>query len=316
MLTPSSYNQLLKLIQTELLSARKKIGQIKAVSLWKLGRWIDLYLLHGKDRAKYGGKVYEKLEKKTGIGHKTLERAVRFSREFPIPTALSKLSWTHQFELLALPDQAVRDKLAHQAIKKNLTTRELKQEIKKKLAGKNSKNSDRHLNKVPVTIFTPPPKLKAVKGELYTYVILEEKSAEDPSKSVVDCGFGFDQTVNVNDFPDAQFGQTMQFTYRAEIKKVIDADTFKVRIDLRLGGSFSRQKIRLKGIDAPEIDTPAGKKAKAYVEKVLRGLPFVTILTSKSDKYVRYLADVWYGPDEKYLNQELLDLGLAKVWTV
>jgi len=163
---------------------------------------------------------------------------------------------------------------------------------------------------------TPPPKLKAVKGALYTYVILEKKSAADPAKSVVDCGFGFDQTINVNDFPDAQFGKTMQFTYHAEIKKVIDADTFKVRIDLGLGGSFSRQKIRLKGIDAPEVNTKEGKKAKAYVEKVLRGLPLVTILTSKSDKYDRYLADVWYGPDEKYLNQELLDSGLAKAWTV
>lgn len=334
MLQPQSYNHLLKLIQTELLSVGNKIGQIKAVTYWKLGRWIDLYLLHGEDRAKYGEKIYEMLEKKSGIGQKTLERAVRFSREFPIPTALSKLSWTHQLELLTLPDQTVRKQLAIQATKKNFTTRELKQEI-----SKISKNSDRHLVKVPVTIFTPP-KLKAVKGELYTYVILEKNSAEDPTKSVVDCGFGFDQTINIKDFSNATFGKTMQFTYRAEVQKVIDADTFKVRIDLGLGGSFSRQKIRLKGIDAPEIDTNKGKKAKAYVAKALKGLEFILIRTSKSDKYDRYLADVWYVPkldqnsrkagnvpralpseqagtpsfNEKYLNQELLDLGLAKVW--
>ena len=50
----------------------------------------------------------------------------------------------------------------------------------------------------------------------------------------------------------------------------------------------------------------------AFVQKMLKGVETLTIVTSKSDKYDRYLADVWVG--EEYLNQKLLDEGLAGVW--
>ena len=66
---------------------------------------------------------------------------------------------------------------------------------------------------------------------------------------------------------------------------------------------------------APEIENSEGKEAKAFVGKILHpssGVPkppAIIIKTTKSDKYDRYLADVWVK--DKYLNQELLEKDLA-----
>ena len=94
---------------------------------------------------------------------------------------------------------------------------------------------------------------------------------------------------------------------------------------------------RLRGIDTPEMNTAAGRKAKAFVVKVLKGLDHIIISSSKSDKYDRYLADVFVSTNKPsnqretnnaprpqgagvstekymYLNQELLDKDLAILW--
>ena len=55
---------------------------------------------------------------------------------------------------------------------------------------------------------------------------------------------------------------------------------------------------------------PAGKRAKAFVEKALKGVEYIIVRSSKSDKYDRYL-DIFYGKEEMFLNQELLDNNLA-----
>ena len=70
--------------------------------------------------------------------------------------------------------------------------------------------------------------------------------------------------------------------------------------------------LRLRGIDAPEIDTPEGKKSKKFVERELSQVNHIILTSSRSDKYGRYLADVFYGEgDGQFLNQRLLDEGLA-----
>ncbi|MBI3313551.1 MAG: thermonuclease family protein [Candidatus Omnitrophica bacterium] len=89
--------------------------------------------------------------------------------------------------------------------------------------------------------------------------------------------------------------------------QVTDGDTFDAVIDLGFGFT-TLQKLRLRGLDAPEIESAEGKEAKQFLEKIILSSPLL-IKTVKSDKYDRYLADVWAG--ETYLNQELIDKGLA-----
>ncbi|HPW65138.1 MAG TPA: thermonuclease family protein, partial [Candidatus Omnitrophota bacterium] len=110
------------------------------------------------------------------------------------------------------------------------------------------------------------------------------------------------------------------YTYRAWIVRVLDGDTVKAVIDLGFGVR-STQVLRLRGIDAPELVSADGKKAKEFLEKKLglaegEGLSdrMVLVRTEKSDKYDRYLADLFYTDKngrEIYLNQEILAAGLA-----
>ena len=122
------------------------------------------------------------------------------------------------------------------------------------------------------------------------------------------------------------------YTYSAEVLKVVDADTLELNIDV---GFHTRMqhKVRLRGINCPEAKTKKGEKAKAFVERALgvmagaragqtAGSPLVVIRTYKTEKFGRYLADLWYLKGEtnkerilekgKFLNQVLLDNGLAE----
>lgn len=109
------------------------------------------------------------------------------------------------------------------------------------------------------------------------------------------------------------------YTYKATVKKVIDDDTLWADIDL--GFRFwTERKLRLRGIDAAEIEK--GKAASDFVKRTLARVPFVVVKLSGRDKFDRYLTDLFYleGTEDrekvlregKFLNQELLDLGLAR----
>jgi micrococcal nuclease len=88
----------------------------------------------------------------------------------------------------------------------------------------------------------------------------------------------------------------MQYIYQATLERVVDGDTVDVVIDLGFS-TFRKERIRLYGIDAPEINTEAGKLAKAFVEGWFRDNPKFFIETivaegksiSRRDKYGRYL---------------------------
>ncbi len=108
------------------------------------------------------------------------------------------------------------------------------------------------------------------------------------------------------------------FTYAAFVEKVIDGDTVKVRLDLGFN-VWTRQVLRLRGIDCPEAGTSAGDEAKSFVRSHLKEAQQIIVRTSRSDKYDRYLADVFIpqGSDPSpqmdiYLNNLLLETGRAR----
>ena len=99
------------------------------------------------------------------------------------------------------------------------------------------------------------------------------------------------------------------FTYNVRVLNVTDGDTVWVLVDLGFGITV-RQHLRLRGLDAPEIESSEGKEAKAFVEaQFQKNRGPLLIKTVKSDKYDRYLADVWIG--DEYLNQKLIEKDLA-----
>lgn len=84
------------------------------------------------------------------------------------------------------------------------------------------------------------------------------------------------------------------YEYRAIIVSNYDADTLRLDIDLGFGNWTKSQPVRLYGIDAPELDTPAGKAARDYVKTLLPAGSKVVITTFKDakEKYGRYLAKI------------------------
>ena len=121
----------------------------------------------------------------------------------------------------------------------------------------------------------------------------------------------------------------MIYIYKAELIRVIDGDTVELMIDLGFS-QFTKQTMRLYGIDAPEIRTLAGKAAKAWLWEALQPLEAIYVQTiqlstkAKRDKYGRFLAvlysefgDVHTKLPEKRLalesiNSQMIEVGHAK----
>lgn len=102
------------------------------------------------------------------------------------------------------------------------------------------------------------------------------------------------------------------YNYKAEVLDVYDADTMTLRVDLGMN-VFVKEKVRLFGIDTPELRTKdldekrAGYEARDYVRNIILG-KVITIKTHKNDKkgkFGRYLVEVMIGSDN--LNQLLID---------
>jgi micrococcal nuclease len=87
----------------------------------------------------------------------------------------------------------------------------------------------------------------------------------------------------------------MIYIYKAELIRVVDGDTVELLIDQGFS-NFTKQTMRLYGIDAPEMRTAAGKEAKAWLWEALQPLEAIYIETlqhktkAKRDKYGRFLA--------------------------
>jgi len=130
--------------------------------------------------------------------------------------------------------------------------------------------------------------------------------------------------VDAKSHSKADLGEKHQnlFTYGAEVLKIIDADTLELNIDVGFK-TWMRHKVRLRGINCPEVRTRKGEEAKAFVMKELGALGTNVVIRSyKSGKFGRYIVDLWYLPGETnrevilekglLLNQVLLDKGLAR----
>lgn len=102
-------------------------------------------------------------------------------------------------------------------------------------------------------------------------------------------------------FPLWLLGQDVDnclYTYKAEVLSVYDADTVTLSIDLGFNVQ-TEQKIRLFGIDAPElrgVERPDGLKARDALRELILGKE-ITIITikDKRGKYGRYLAYLYIG---------------------
>lgn len=99
------------------------------------------------------------------------------------------------------------------------------------------------------------------------------------------------------------------YQYKAFIKNVVDGDTWEIDIDLGLCVWLHGEKIRLYGINTPEVygvkkDSPEwklGNKASTFVKEIIKEKDEVIVETikDKKEKFGRYLAVVYikFSPD-------------------
>ena len=92
--------------------------------------------------------------------------------------------------------------------------------------------------------------------------------------------------------------------FTAKVVKVVDGDTLAVR----LLDSGKSERVRLTGIDAPELAQAGGPEAKAALTQWAEGKS-VRLDVKARDKYGRMLADVWVG--NSWLNARLVKTGNA-----
>jgi endonuclease YncB( thermonuclease family) len=114
------------------------------------------------------------------------------------------------------------------------------------------------------------------------------------------------------------------FIFRAEILRVVDGDTLRARLDLGFE-VWIKEIIRFACVDAPEINEDGGQEAFAYVRDQMAKAKVVVIRTGKEEGHGRFIGHIFYSLDERdswekvfregrWLNQEMLDLGLVRVY--
>lgn len=84
------------------------------------------------------------------------------------------------------------------------------------------------------------------------------------------------------------------WTVPATVVSVIDGDTAHLLLDLGWGITIARP-ARVAGINAPELNTPEGKAARAFAAALLPAGAKVTFRSHSLDKYGRCLGDISIG---------------------
>ena len=99
---------------------------------WEIGKRIVEVEQGGDARAAYGRRLLPRLSADLttrfgeGFSTRNLDRMRVFYQQNPILPSMAKLDWTHQIELMRLPDAQLRERLAEHAQRRELTSKELR----------------------------------------------------------------------------------------------------------------------------------------------------------------------------------------------
>jgi endonuclease YncB( thermonuclease family) len=318
---PKTYAELRRGVEAALLTGQRNIEQAKVRTYWETGRLIQEHLRLNTGRADYGAQVIPRLSRDLEIAERTLYSCVHFVAYFPIPRARAELTWAHYRLLCQVDDPAQRAVLLKAAIKEGWTSDDLEARVRDvnalALAQAGAKAS----------AGSPPPArltlLTAKRGTPGLHLITARGDG-----LVVDLGFKLyrplppeqarryarGDIVRVDDDGsvrrDDRATKADLFTYAATVLRVIDGDTLVVALHVT-PDVVLEEKLRLRGLDCPELKTPEGKAAKRFVDGLLTPGADVVLTTTKPDKYDRYLADLFvggtkdHGPEARGVSSQL-----------
>jgi len=112
------------------------------------------------------------------------------------------------------------------------------------------------------------------------------------------------------------FDESNLYFYKAKVISVYDGDTITVDIDLGFNLWLHNEKLRLSGINAPEIRTKnkdekkRGFMARDYLKSIIdQKQILIKTLRDKKGKYGRYIAEIYYKGEN--INDKLVKNGYA-----
>lgn len=312
--------------------ARLVVEQIRVETYWEVGTRLVDYL-EGREKT-YGEQTLRRLAGDLGWDHRRLYDILNFRRRIEICHPSGKLTWSHYRRIIRIPEPAVRQHYTDECARNAWSVRQLEAQIA------DGAHTRQIAEPKPDHETSETARLVAKRGDLRVYRIADKPGVG----RVLDLGFRVSEALAGHDDPGFEVGTVVAseqtgkrlyrfspserrrrlYSYPAIVTRIIDADTFWVTIDCGFG-TFSDQKVRLRGIDSPELETPAGLRARDFVVNALASSPTIVISTTKVDLYDRYLSDILYLPDEtdvkrivregRFLNRELIDAGHARPWT-
>ena len=177
-ITLNNYQKLLSQVQKIIEKTRQKIAEDvsheKILMAWEVGKILEEHLLKN-NRAAYGIRFFEQLEKDSSIAKRALYKMRSFYKTYPtLPSKEKGLSWSHYCSLASIKNDERRKYLEDLTVEKKLGSDELQRKIsaEKKVKRKKLKPKSQ--------------KLKFTRGVLFTYKLAELAGSE---KTFVDCGF-------------------------------------------------------------------------------------------------------------------------------
>jgi len=341
----SLVEEISKIYESALAEGDANWNQSILASNWTIGHRIVEVEQDSKFRAKYGERLLntlsQDLNRKLGSGFSA--RNLRYMRQFYLvykkKSFNPRISWSHYREIVSVERKSDTEKLEKIVLNQAITVRELIKirnelfstellENEDPLQDENDPEEEKKLLRRPVL-------------RLYTYRI-DRNFSMNLAHSVPNLDVGFKVKYELGDGSGLEYfklgdlvsvrkGRTKYlfervssirelYTYKAYLERVVDGDTLLVYIDLGFG-IYIQQRLRLRGIDASEIESKEGQKAKKFVESELKDTNFLILKTHGSDIYDRYLVDVFYLKNERkieriieegnFLNNRLVQEGLG-----
>ena len=280
------------------------------------GRLIVVEEQDGKMRAAYGKELIPRLSKELtqkygpGFSDKVLWNMRQFYLRNPILPTSGVLDWSDYVELLPVKDEKTRQRLERRILKEDLNSSQIRRLVRE---------IRREPGKDPSAL---PPLKRPADLRLDTFSISPLRAKLKDGEVLIDCGFFVNWPVAKEELKGLDIAGEMSYTYAATVDRVIDGDTLLVIVEAGFR-IIVRDRLRLRGIDCPEVGTPAGDRAKRFVEKLLPAGAAIVLKSHKdrTDQHGRFVVDVFYKQgvedaraiikDGTYLNQELLDKGYA-----
>lgn len=321
--------------QIELGTARIKQAYRAEVvyTSWNVGRVICETIAFDEGTSDRNGAIIARLAHDFKKCRVFFYQVIKFYRVYPV-LPKTNLTWSHYMLLMTVDDPTERRALEQRAKREGISAKEFEPVVRLR-EGRIPKRGRPPIS--PLKTQTLPVE----RGMLYHYRSLANDPGQvDQGRMLIDIGFGIERDVKGPDGEPIRPGMVVRavregedysvrfanseparlYTYQARIKRVTDGDTLHLRVDLGFR-SWITQTFRLRGIDAAEVGSALGRKAKQFVQEIFEANPWVVIKTYKDDKYGRFLADVFYGSKDqepqwivkegKFLNQVLLNEGLA-----